>query len=236
VAGQASHAAGGPVRCEPVTGRPAMIRVAGLDLSMSSTGIARVRVDAPGALGHLKLYRVETERADTPKGEQPTLAERAARLTGVLSRTVDIICPADRVEQWPDLVVAEAPSYGSVGYMQHDIAGNWWGPIRELLAMGVPVAEVTPTKLKIYAVGRGNTRDSAKAKAVTKTEVVAAVKARYPEAARQIRDLGGGSDTSDALILAAIGCRYLGHPIDGVMPRTHLRALDEIRWPERKPL
>jgi len=213
-----------------------MIRVAGLDLSMTSTGIARVRVDAPGALGHLKLYRIESYRADVPKGEQPTLAERSARLASVLTRTVEVIAPLDRPEQWPDLVVVEAPSYGSTGYMQHDIAGNWWGPVRELITMGLPVAEASPSQLKIYAVGRGTTRDSAKSKAVTKAEVVAAVKTRYPESARQIRDLGGGSDTADAMILAAIGLRYLGFPIDGDMPRTHLRAMDEIRWPERKPL
>lgn len=39
-----------------------------------------------------------------------------------------------------------------------------------------------------------------------------------------------GNDEADALVLAAMAHRHLGHPIDE-LPKTHLAAMDKIRWP-----
>jgi crossover junction endodeoxyribonuclease RuvC len=42
-----------------------------------------------------------------------------------------------------------------------------------------------------------------------------------------------GNDVADALVLAAIGCRHLGSPLEESLPANHLAAMNKIRWPER---
>ncbi|GMA22268.1 hypothetical protein GCM10025864_44320 [Luteimicrobium album] len=44
-----------------------------------------------------------------------------------------------------------------------------------------------------------------------------------------------GNDEADALILAAMGARHLGHPIDDV-PATHLAAMNGGQWPDLEEL
>ncbi|GAB2918311.1 hypothetical protein ACFMQL_20315 [Nonomuraea fastidiosa] len=83
--------------------------------------------------------------------------------------------------------------------------------------IGVPVAEVPQASLKIYATGRGN---------APKDEVKDAVAKRLP-----MYETKGNDDMCDAAVLAAMGADHLGHPL-AVMPKTHRRALDSVRWPQ----
>lgn len=135
-----------------------------------------------------------------------TLDQRRARLESICDQVV-IACAG------ADLVVIEGPSFGQARQGgQHDRAGLWWLVVS---ALGERVVEVPPATLKTYATGKGN---------AGKDEVLAAVVRRYPAV-----DVGD-NNTADALVLAAMGLRHHGWPIDD-MPLTHLRAMAKVAWP-----
>jgi hypothetical protein len=206
------------------------VRVAGLDISMTSTGVALVD---DGKVDAIQTCRVASAPAKRPDGNTPTLLDRHERLMRVEDRIAALLgeCPPGTrgIDRLPELVLVEGPSLGSIRQQQvHESAGNWHRIVRRLLVAGVMVAEVSPPQVKQYATGSGATSGPNK---VTKDMVIAAVRANYGDYAAHITS----NDEADALILAAIGCRYLGHPIESVaLPPENLRALKKIRWPERK--
>lgn len=181
--------------------------VVGLDLSLTSTGIARVCTDH---------RRVESVERVTSKGNaDASLNDRHSRLHN-LRRDIGLKC-ADA-----DLVVVEGPSYGSKTGSQHDRSGLWWIVVDWLIndleqdGWGKTVVEVPPSTRMRYATGKGN---------AAKDAVLASVVRRYADV-----DVTG-NDEADALILAAMGARHLGAPIDDPLPKTHLAAMDAVRWP-----
>lgn len=126
---------------------------------------------------------------------------------------------AETVHNWStgaDLVVIEGPSYGSATGHQHDRSGLWWLVVHRLLTDGLPLAVIPPTCRARYATGKGN---------AAKDAVLAAVVRRYPEVEVT------GNDQADALVLAAMGARSLGRPID-VVPKLHLTAMEGAAWPD----
>jgi crossover junction endodeoxyribonuclease RuvC len=131
--------------------------VAGLDVSLQSTGVA---VIWPG--GDVQLRRVRSKGK-----EDATLADRRMRLRDL---AVDIVCavPAEA-----DLVVIEQPAFSRQTGHMHDRSGLWWLVVDHLTEAGHLVAEVSPTARARYATGRGN---------AGKDEVLAAVVRRYPTA------------------------------------------------------
>lgn len=178
--------------------------VVGLDLSLTSTGIARIWIDHdPAAPPHTLVDRVTS----TGK-EDATVMQRHNRLMRLRKQISSLALPAD-------LAVIEAPAYSRTAGHQHDRSGLWWAVVRNLFMNDVPVVEVPPTTRARYACG----------KAAKKDAVLAAVVRRYPDVEVT------GNDEADALILAAMGARHLGSPIDD-LPKTHLAAMDAVRWPE----
>lgn len=177
--------------------------IVGLDLSLTGTGIATIDTDRETA-------NVET-RTSKPVGDN--IKDRAWRLRRFASNLQDVCYDAD-------LVVIEAPSLGQKRQAgQHDRMGLWWLTIDRLtygLDGRVEVAEVTPASLKKFATGKGN---------ASKDEVLLSVARRFPGV--DVRS----NDEADALVLAAMGARHLGHPIDS-MPQAHLAAMDAVRWPD----
>lgn len=115
-----------------------------------------------------------------------------------------------------DLVVVEQPAFSRSTGSMHDRSGLWWLAVAKLRSLDRPVVEVTPTARAKYATGKGN---------AGKDAVLAAVVRRYPDVEVT------GNDEADALVLAAMGARWAGHPIDDP-PKTHLAALEAVRWPE----
>jgi crossover junction endodeoxyribonuclease RuvC len=81
----------------------------------------------------------------------------------------------------------------------------------------VPVADVRPPDLKIYATGKGN---------ATKTQVRAAMTARIGRLVHIADD-----NQADATCLLSMALDAYGEPLD-VVPDTHRRALKAVRWPE----
>jgi crossover junction endodeoxyribonuclease RuvC len=88
--------------------------------------------------------------------------------------------------------------------------------VDELLSAGHLVAEVSPSTLKKYALGKGVGKKGA---------MIDAAARRMPEVVT-----GGQDDVVDALWLRAMGCDRLGQPL-AVMPAAHRAALDAVTWP-----
>ena len=175
-------------------------RVVGIDLSLTSTGLA----DNRG-----RTERVRTKPATTVPGT----VRRLLDITEAVRGFADIWASLD-IQDDADLVVIEGPSYGSTTGQQHTRGGLWWLVVSSL--RDFPILVVPPTTRAMYATGKGN---------AGKDEVLTSAIRRYP--AYDIT----GNDVADAVVLAAIGARMLGHPIDD-LPKTHLRALDKLTLPE----
>ena len=130
------------------------MRIIGLDLSLTSTGVATY---TPGDVEVRRVY-------SKPHGS--TLADRADRLIALLGEIGDHTIGAD-------LAAIEGPSLGQARQGgQHDRAGLWWMVVYGLHLSGVPVVEIPPACVKRYATGKGN---------ASKDEVLAAVIRRYPD-------------------------------------------------------
>ena len=115
------------------------------------------------------------------------------------------------------LVLVEGPSYGSSGSQGfHEGAGLWWLVTHRLWKNGFRTAIVPPKTRAKYATGNGG---------ASKDAVFAAAIRRYKDV-----DFDG-NDAADALILAAMGADYLGHPL-AIVPKVNRAALDAIEWPE----
>lgn len=178
--------------------------VLGLDLSLTATGVALV-VDG-------KLTDGDTVES---KGKaKASLSQRAARLLGLHSSIIGIY-----EEFVPDLVVIESPSYGSQVGQQHDRSGLWWLVTSALESSRVGlVATVTPNGRAKYATGKGN---------ANKDAVLAAVIRRYEPRGWEIEN----NNVADAVVLAAMGSRHLGEPVEASLPQDHLAAMDGAAWP-----
>lgn len=180
-----------------------MTRILGVDPSLTGTGLALLDTD-----DHLVI---PVETITTKGAKDATLDDRRHRLLDITERIVYAA-----VMHKSDLAVIEAPSLGQArqgGVL--DRHGLWWLVITRLAEARVPVTPVAPTVRAKYATGRGN---------AGKDEVLLAVAKRYPHVDVQ------NNNEADALVLAAIGARLTGHPIDE-LPKTHLDALAKIIRP-----
>ena len=181
--------------------------VFGIDPSLTSTGVAFV--DTADRL------TVGVGRVQSKGGRADSWPVRATRI-GRLADRVAAETPAGA-----RLAVIEAPSLAQRNAgAAHDRAGLWWGIYHRLTAAGVPVLPVPPSCRAKYATGKGN---------AGKDEVLLAASRRYPHAPIV------GNDDADAVVLAAIGARMLGEPIEDSMPKTHLDALARLSLPTPSP-
>lgn len=179
------------------------ISVVGIDLSLTGTGVATI--NAAGVNIHL---------VQTTGRAGDGLATRSARLLEIRDEITAIVDRAD-----PDLVVIEGPSYGQARAStagRHDRSGLWWMVVMDRVLAGIPAVEVPPAVRARYATGKGN---------AAKDSVLAAVVRRYAEV--PVVD----NNTADALVLAAMGARRLGAPIEVSLPQAHLAAMASVSWP-----
>lgn len=190
------------------------MKVVGLDLSLTSTGIAVV-CDHHGLRGAV-TDRIESKPArKIGKTDPPlTLEERAGRLRMLRERVREYVTDAD-------LVLVEAPAYDSKSPHTHERSGLWWLVVDWCIRDGRPLVEVTTGGVKRYATGSGS---------ASKDAVLAAVVRRYLDVEVS------GNDEADALVLAAMGARWLGYPLEASLPKTHTAALDAVQWPEREAI
>lgn len=179
-----------------------MADVMGLDLSLTATGYAFVEEGVLTGGGVLKSKAA------------PGTSATARRIRMLEMDVLDLVGDFS-----PFLVVIESPSFGSTTGAQHERAGLWWSVVCELDAFGYPIATVTPSGLKKYATGNGNS---------AKDEVLAAVIRRYPTQGWSITD----NNVADACVLAAMGARHLAEPVEESMPDRALDAMKPVKWPE----
>lgn len=182
------------------------MQIVGIDLSLTSTGLAVYSPDdvVPGGLA-------ETATVTSKPSKLPGYAGKLERFQIIGSRILSSVLPTPAYEDFH--VYLEGPSYASAGSATHDIAGNWWLLYELLEGEGCSITVVPPAVVKMYATGKGN---------ASKDAVLAAAIKRYPDV-----DIPG-NDIADAVILLAIGCRLAGRPLEDQLPATHLRALDKL--------
>ena len=175
------------------------MRIIGIDPSLTATGIATIDT----ATGHIHTHTIST----TPTSKD--IKNRIHRFEKITTAIRDIIRDGDH----PALIAIEGPAYGS-----HSAAGTWdraglWWHIANHAALGIDIIEIPPATRCRYATGRGN--------AAKDVVMISAVR-RYPAA--DITD----NNQADAVILAAIGARLAGHPIDDPLPMANQTALTKL--------
>lgn len=170
----------------------------GIDPSLTRTAVAIVSPDS------ITVRSLPTKGA---KGD--TLVDRRLRLIRICQFVRDRIAGTGE-----PLALIESPAHNQTGGSHHDRSGLWWGIVDVLHAHHLPVVEVAPQQLKMYATGKGNSG---------KDEVMLAMARRH-----DWLDGVTNNDEMDAAVLALMGSRLAGHPIDGDLPQTHLRALAKL--------
>lgn len=178
-------------------------RVVGLDLSLTSTGVA---------------------------GEDWAIALRAGARRG--HERLHWLCAGlhEHVDD-ADLVVVEGAAYGHGAQAgHHELGGLWWMVTHALWHRKTPYAVAAPHSRTIYATGRANpARDHPQNERarIAKGMVRTAATERYG-----IPCEGPGRyDQADAVVLAAMGSDWLGCPT-AYVPETHRRALKAVHWPK----
>lgn len=181
------------------------LRVMGIDPSLTATGVCTVLLDAdswPSPTGPAPLDTVEhfvdVRTFSTSKPKLKTKREYSQRVTRVL----------DQVEEFlriSDLVSMESLAYAAKGEAVWVLPWIFGRVIdlcerydKELIVVGT-------AQVKKYVTGKG---------IAPKEQALLATVRRFPQA--DIKD----NNQADALVCAAVGCRYKGLPIDTV-PKDH---------------
>lgn len=122
----------------------------------------------------------------------------------------------------PGTVVGiEGTAMGAKGASVVQIFGLWGIITHRLWEWKVPYYVVTPTARAKYATGSGS---------AGKDEVLAAVIRRHLDV--QIT----GNDEADALTIAAMGARKIGHPVDGKVSAACQSTLEKVDWRDVWPM
>lgn len=177
-------------------------RVIGLDLSLTSTGLA----DFTHNGREVVTMTIRTNSLGNRTEDQHK------RLTNIVTEiSKHVLAQAGS----PDLIVVEGPSYGSKGAGTWDRAGLWWLVTSHIIDRGWPLAVIPPAVLKKYATGRGN---------ADKTAMAVAVQKRWGV---ELCD----DNKVDAFWLGAAGRDHLGLPFVD-LPKVQREALAKVDWPE----
>lgn len=183
-----------------------MTSIVGIDMSLTSTGLARVTYGAG-------QWVTETH-SRTSKGKlKDTITMRHARIRGI----------ASDVHEWASgaaLAVIEGPSFGSRGGSPVDRYGLWWRVVGRLVDAEIPVVVCPPQTRAKFASGRGNDDKAAVAVAVSKM---------WPDA--EIAN----SDEADALALGSAGACLLGLPVPFPVTKYRTDSLGAMQVPDGLP-
>lgn len=179
--------------------------VLGLDLSLGATGVALL---------------------DTGPGVIATATIKSKPCTGVANTVERLNKISDRIMAWVaqglgdqwyvHLAVIEAPAFSQGNGMAHERGGLWWMVADKLAERRIPTMAVEPNVRAKYATGNGRSG---------KDEVMLATAKRYPYA--PIAD----NNMADAVLLAAMGARLLGHPVESTLPVANLAAMKTLLLP-----
>ena len=146
-------------------------------------------------------HRGSDSTGDTVRDRAERIETLAAQVTG------------DLFLHGVDAFVIEGPSHNSRFGKPHERAGLWWAIVSTLIRdHDAPIYEVAPQSRAKYATGKGNSK---------KPAVYAAVQETYGPVPNH--------DQGDALLLAAMGARVLGCPVEATEPAEgQLAALSAL--------
>lgn len=130
-------------------------------------------------------------------------------------RIEDILTAINELTSPQTNVGIEGTAMHAKGSATVQIFGLWGVITHELWRRGNHYYVVTPSGRCRYATGRGN---------ADKDHVLAAVIKRYADA-----DVTG-HDVADALVIAAMGARRFGEPLEDSLPEANLKALGGVQW------
>jgi crossover junction endodeoxyribonuclease RuvC len=179
------------------------LRVIGLDLSLTGTGIAATHTGD----GEPRLWC----STRTPV-RRPTLTRIDHHR---LHEAVSLIMGAARCR--PDVVAIEEPIVTATGGVPLRMAELHGAVKHWLWSRSIPYVDVHLSKVKTYATGHGGAKKDA---------VLASMIATYGRLVHI-----GTHDEADALSLLAMTLDAYGQPLID-RPDTYRRALDGVRWPQ----
>lgn len=182
----------------------------GIDLSLTSTGLARVS-DAGD---------VTTTLATSTGKTKDTLLQRFIRQTKLTDAVLDFV----KEGGLPDVVIIEGLfAAGQVGGMQLDRFGLWWRVVGSLLIWEVPVYVVTASQGKKFLAGSGK---------ADKGSMVRAAGKLWPD--WEPSTPHSSEDEADAIAMASVGLALTARaPGVGGVPFTitdyRKEVLDKLR-------
>jgi hypothetical protein len=186
--------------------------VCGLDLSLTSAGIAVLRDGRPVLITHV----------GHPGRNGASYQDRSRRVRSQCQAILRVLLPYfDHGWNDPafppsvDLTVIEGPSYGSQFGSEFDRAALWHGVYGALEAKRVPIAVIAPNSLKLWFTGNG---------AASKTDMTNTAMGRFVEPIST-------SDEADAVALATAGAHWLGDPVPWDPCERSLEGLSKVEWP-----
>lgn len=158
---------------------------------------------------HLKPGR--SEMSSSARDFTQRHDEVAARIASIVDR-LDLAL--SRHEDL-SLIVVESPSLASRSSSTDKLWGTYWAMLVRLSDRLVPIATVSPRARALYATGDGS---------ASKQSVVDATVERYRLSYRDDNEV-------DATILAAMGMRHLGQPLEINLPEVNRKAMSSTLWP-----
>lgn len=182
----------------------------GLDLSLTSSGIAAVNLDDPTAMF--------TTRVRSRGSKKDTIADHVARLDRLAGQIGELVRGCD-----PAIVVVETAYFSTENDSSaHRRAGLWWAVAREV-DRSVPIVEVAPSQLKKWFTGRGD---------ATKKQMVGTVVNKW---GADVLDGETNDDRADALAAACLGACIEGVAVPKLSVTDYRQSVVEMLSPERKP-
>jgi crossover junction endodeoxyribonuclease RuvC len=175
-----------------------------IDPSLASTGLA---VLGPSEVQ--PYWAVRTIRSTPPVAPPNPALAQVRRMEKIVAQLRSAI---QELAYRPTYFVIEGPAFSKNNGMAHERAGLWWMIYQMAAGHGGPVLVVKPNLRAKYATGNGQ---------AGKDEVLLAASRRYPGVPMT------NNNEADAVVLAAMGARILGRPVDQ-LPKTHLEAMKTL--------
>lgn len=177
----------------------------GIDLSLTSTGLARVT----------DYGDVTTTLATSTGKTKDTLTQRFIRQTLLTDAVLDFV----KEDGLPDVVIIEGLfSSGQVGGMQLDRFGLWWRVVGSLLIWEVPVYVVTASQGKKFLAGSGKADKGSMVRAATKL---------WPS--WEPSTPHSSEDEADAIAMASVGLALTAQNVPFTITDYRAEVLDKLR-------
>lgn len=201
----------GCTRRETIGGALVTFHIVGLDLSLTATGIARIRPEEVLLRDGIHVRTVTSK--PVPDAKYPNTLARIRKLAGDIVRAA-----LEDADDGDDIVfMIEGPAFSATTGQVHTRAGLWWLVYHLVEKRGLVII-IEPTKLKKYVTRKGN---------APKDAVLSTVVRNFPHVA--VMD----NNEADALALACMAARELGFPQEPSVQRCDPSALEGVDWPEQ---